>query len=860
MSTESIQYTLQERFAAPLPDFYRRRIIFWHDEEREFEDLPEALSLPDVKVIRLTGTNNFAVKKLLLHDDLTSNYLIYDPLPSQKPEENWLRDIELFSEQYRADRTSLLMSELNIEEKPALRKAVKLYRAFFKNRERTEALRKIGRGYKEPKPLHLDIMAVLCGLPGGSAQDIIIAVLSAGLDEAENTALCQIKQFGNIDAFWKMVYTYTGFLHHEETSLRDLAFHILLTAISQTMGSSVLKGLERYLSEAGQAFCYSLVSEWRSSEDCGMLFSLCRDAERELKLPTRFEQLETETLLTGDLFPAIHESILNRFFTEISEHVVKPKLIYQVIENRRISGWYARFSDYYECLFQIAEMQTFYEENADGFHLASPEAVWKFYTEKAYKMDRFYRHFHAAFGCTLRNSNPVLEDGLKHTLPYVEGLYQNWYLGELSACWTNVIKEDLSTLGFVSEVPKQKDFYRRFVHSSGGRSARTFVIISDALRYEVAAELCDIITRAEKGTAKLECVQAVFPSITKFGMAALLPARSLSVNDRMEVLADGLHTRNTAERGKVLRAANPKSVATAYTDVLNMKRADRRSLVSGKEIVYIYHNTIDAVGDDAATEQKVFDACAEAVRELSNLLRIIISDMAGTDILITADHGFLYTYSPLAESDKLSQECFSGTIYEIGRRYALAEPSAVTEGLLPVKLEGLLAGTPIKGYAPQGATRIKIRGGGANYVHGGVSLQELAVPVIHYKNLRASSKGYVEASNAELAILTESRKITNIVFSLEFFQRQPVGGKIRPCTYNVQLIDEGGKPVSDRKTVIADRSHDNASERVFRVRFHLSGGVYDKEKTYRLVISNGVDLPVEIPFRIDVLGGEDFGF
>ena len=203
---------------------------------------------------------------------------------------------------------------------------------------------------------------------------------------------------------------------------------------------------------------------------------------------------------------------------------------------------------------------------------------------------------------------------------------------------------------------------------------------------------------------------------------------------------------------------------------------------------------------------------------------------------------------------------FSGTVYETGRRYALTEPSAVMEGLLPVKLEGLFAGTPIKGYAPQGATRIKIRGGGANYVHGGISLQELAVPVIHYKNLRASSKGYVEVSNAELAILTESRKITNMVFSLEFFQRQPVGGKVCPCTYSVQMIDEAGKLVSERQTVIADRNHDNASERVFRVRFHLSGGVYDKEKTYRLVISNGVDLPVEIPFRIDVLGGEDFGF
>jgi len=165
MSTETIQYTLQERFAAPLPDFYRRRIIFWHDEEREFEDLPEALSLPDVKVVRLTGTNNFAVKKLLL----------------------------------------LLMSELSIEEKPALRKAVKQYAAFFKSKERTEALRKIGCGYKEQQTLHLNVMAVLCGLPGGSARDILIAVLSAGLDETENTALCQIRQFGNIDVFWGMV-------------------------------------------------------------------------------------------------------------------------------------------------------------------------------------------------------------------------------------------------------------------------------------------------------------------------------------------------------------------------------------------------------------------------------------------------------------------------------------------------------------------------------------------------------------------------------------------------------------------------------------------------------------------------------
>ena len=107
MSTESIQFNLKERFAAPLPEFYRRRIIFWQDEDREFESTLDELELPGVNIIKLTGTNNFAVKKLLLHDDLTGNYLIYNPFSYASPQDNWLRDIELYSEEFRADYYSI---------------------------------------------------------------------------------------------------------------------------------------------------------------------------------------------------------------------------------------------------------------------------------------------------------------------------------------------------------------------------------------------------------------------------------------------------------------------------------------------------------------------------------------------------------------------------------------------------------------------------------------------------------------------------------------------------------------------------------------------------------------------------------
>ncbi len=859
MDANRITQDLQERFAAPLRDFYKRRIIFWHDEDREFEPMLDELDIPGVTIIRLTGTNNFAVKKLLLHDDLTGNYLVYDPFSYAQPQDDWMRDIEHFSEEYRADYYSILMSEMNIDPKPAMRKTVKLYADFFKNKQRTEKLKKIGRVYETPLQLHIDVMAVLAGLSGGAAQDVIIAVLEGGLDEETNSVLNAIRQFGNIEAFWQLVHKYTGFMHSDEKPLGFLASHILLTALSQTMNPSVLKGLERFISESNKAYCYSIVHEWRNREDNSELFQLCRTVEEELKLPARFEKQEIETLLTGDIFPAIQETILKRFFTEVADRVVKVDLMLKTADNRRTSGWSERYAYYYDCLYFIAKMQAFYQENAGGFHIVEPKNIWKLYAGKAYEMDSLYRHFHLAFGRSLGDSNPLLEDSLKHAAGYVEGLYQNWFLKGLSDCWTNAVADNLTKIGYVSEIAKQRDFFRRYVKPAASGS-RVFVIISDALRYEVAMELCENITRTTRGSAKVEAMQSVFPSITKFGMAALLPGRELSVNDGMEVLVDGMQTRSVAEREKALCHTGKNGIAVQYRDVLNMKRAERRELVSGKSVVYIYHNTIDAVGDKAATEQKVFEVCDETIQELSNLLRIVVNDMQGTDVFITADHGFLYTYRPLAESDKLSKSAFSGRMYEAGRRYVIATPDTAADYLLPVQMDGEIAGTKVLGFTPRDTTRIKVTGGGGNYVHGGVSLQEMLVPVIVYKNLRSTSKKYVEVMNAELKLLSESRKVSNLLFSLDFFQRQPIGEKVQPCAYAIYMTDDEGKVISDRQSVIADRASANASERVFRVRLNLKAGAYDKKKIYRLVIANDTDVPQEVEFHIDIAFADDFGF
>ena len=131
MDIEKVIQDLNRRFAAPLPEYYHRRIIFWHDEDREFEDKLDEIQLDNAKLVALNGSNTFMVKKLLGSDDLTSNYLVYNPLSFDKPDDDWLIDMKLYSEEFRADLISMWMDEMGLVSSFAMRKEVKHYRKFF---------------------------------------------------------------------------------------------------------------------------------------------------------------------------------------------------------------------------------------------------------------------------------------------------------------------------------------------------------------------------------------------------------------------------------------------------------------------------------------------------------------------------------------------------------------------------------------------------------------------------------------------------------------------------------------------------------------------------------------------------------
>ena len=65
MAMDNVMLALRRRFAAPLPEYYQRRVIFWQDEEREFDGRVEALVPDHVRLLRLDRANAFAVKRAL---------------------------------------------------------------------------------------------------------------------------------------------------------------------------------------------------------------------------------------------------------------------------------------------------------------------------------------------------------------------------------------------------------------------------------------------------------------------------------------------------------------------------------------------------------------------------------------------------------------------------------------------------------------------------------------------------------------------------------------------------------------------------------------------------------------------------
>ena len=95
--------------------------------------------------------------------------------------------------------------------------------------------------------------------------------------------------------------------------------------------------------------------------------------------------MDVDVLLKSDTLPAINESILKQLFNDVNERIIKVDELLRAVENRRTAAWYDLSESYFVCLHNIAKMQAFYLSNIEGFRIADPKEIWKFYITDGYQ-------------------------------------------------------------------------------------------------------------------------------------------------------------------------------------------------------------------------------------------------------------------------------------------------------------------------------------------------------------------------------------------------------------------------------------------------------------------------------------------
>lgn len=871
MTTQRIQTALAAIFN-------EASLVFWHDTDSEFAPVLDGLQLEGVTVLHLDDNPALRVK-LLLEASPNQRWLLYSNQPEPEPTKDWLLDARLRSKTFRADSTSILLEDLGLATQ-GLRSHLKVRGKFLRAKDRVDRLKKLvlpGDGASE---LDCKMLAVLTRADQPELFAMLLRLYGAMVtdDSADMNAVPKAWQdIGANDltsAFWDLVQLQLGYAD-ANPSLRDLLIRILVTDFCRNLDADAPKQLlhlvlpVRTLAANASVF----VGRWRSDIAQYTSYNALADAVAvELNLDSLLSGLSAEQLAECMTFENIELRVVQDLKTRIVAGAGANMDVVRSLMTRRRDGHWANrmlasasertkaLAACYDSLTAAADFFTLKACHAAGFSFADAAAAFAQYRDELFRFDQLYRHFHTAADAVEPMGWAVLHE-LRQS---IESVYSGWYVPQLCIAWAKVVEGDnglLATWKLPEVHPQQEFFERKVLPVFDGTVKRVFVVISDAFRFEVAHELTQQINGKNRFRASLDAMLGVLPSYTALGMGALLPHQTLTYREgaNLDVWADGHSVATLDQRSEHLKPFG--GIAVKAEDLMALGKDKGRALVRDHRLIYVYHDRIDMIGDKQASETKTFEAAAQTVQELSQVLGFIINSLNGSTVLVTADHGFMYQESALHESDKSTlDEKPDGTIvakkrYLIGRN--LGETNKAWSGNTCIT-----AGTTPEGsldfWVPKGASRFHFAGG-ARFVHGSAMPQEVVVPVI---TVGVSEAEHSKTKYVSVSLLGAVSKMVTNTQRFEFIQTDAVSDRVLARSVLVSLRDahDGDKSISDVQSITFDSTSQLLDERRRSIFLTVLAGAHDPHKVYDLVMRDAMSNieVLRLPIKVDLAFGNDF--
>ena len=396
------------------------------------------------------------------------------------------------------------------------------------------------------------------------------------------------------------------------------------------------------------------------------------------------------------------------------------------------------------------------------------------------------------------------------------GLDQNYskLCNQINIEWTRCLKET----GGIDEVHllRQYNFYDERIKPIQKKVA---VIVSDALRYEVAQELIGELAKF-KHIASLKPAIAMLPSETKYCKPSLLPHRELKLygkGEEQDMAVDNHILDTTQKRSEYLQGYRDGAVCVPFETVAEYNQEKNREIFK-HPLVYIFHDVIDKTGHDGNAKQ-IVNSCREAINDLKNMIPKIHASYNVTEVYITSDHGFLFNDIIFADKDKhkIEEDCL-----ERSTRYYLTKSKDEVSGVVKFPLSevsGMVNVEDVMVAVPMGTNRFAAPSGGYMFTHGGAALQELIIPVLTSRQERDDNKQPVGVMILDRRLSMQASRLRFKMLQTEAVSMDMKERQIRVALYHNDV------PVTPVKDIILDKTDPSLDNRKIQVDLTLNMNV-----------------------------------
>lgn len=784
--------------------FDRRRIVFWYDEGEQLREQYEAVKINGVTKLEIAN-NEFSLKYRMLHKEPLGKFLVYAPYARPKDKDNWLLDVVLSNQEFHADKLSLYLQEVGLPLE--YKHIVVAHSGFFEAAERRTKLAKIVEPADSQQTVILKMMAVVC-VTDPEMDKVWIALFDEAYNGKNNKY--NLLERGNLlEVLWVEAEKSWGYIS-EQKSIKDLLVTLFCNCFDNQVGKK-----SNFTPNAKLFF-----NRWKeSTKGLPVFINWSKQLEEELNIRQHLTKSETATLLDADLYPIIDRKIIADILGHIITKTQPSHLLQEWIDARKTRLFFTEYQNIYAALSAAVTIQT--EILNSSFNLPSVEDMFGYYSADNgwCKIDRLYRKY-------IYHSNlSEYPDLLKSLSEFVDKLYSNSYLLPLSDSWQQKV-DVMSKWRVGTYTIEQKDFYKHWISKYTQKENRVFVIISDALRYESMTELRERLLAEDRYSAELTPTLGVLPSYTQLGMAAMLPHKTLSYDNQNDtVYVDGVSSSGTANRTKILQKQYNGSIAITAEEFLAMNaKTSGREFCKQYNVIYIYSNTIDKIGDDKASESRVFAATEEEFSYLTSIVKHI-ANMNGNNIIITSDHGYIYQNAKLDNSD-FTEFSPAGNLYKANRRFVIGKELSEDVAVKKWSAEELSLNGDVEILIAKSINRIRVQGAGSRFVHGGAALQEVVVPVLEVNRKR---KDVLE--QVEVDVIGLPTAITSNLLPVSFYQQKVVTEKVTPIHIKAAFYTSGGVQISDTINLLFECRDSDSRKREQRHTFTFTpeAAKYNKE-------------------------------